>query len=56
MAKGIYTDLKLLAAGAGVGALICAAFVGQHDSHTCGIVGVIATVIAIAARHAAEDL
>lgn len=56
MARVIYTDIKLLAAGAGVGALVCAAFAGQPASHLCGLVALIAVAIAIAARQAAEGL
>lgn len=47
----IIIDLKLLATGAGIGALSCSAFVGVPDSsHVCGTVALVTLMVALSFR------
>lgn len=44
--KVVMTDLKLLAAGSGIGALICSTIAGV-TSHACGTVAIIAATVSL---------
>lgn len=50
--RHILADLKLLAAGVGIGALICAGLVGDPSDHVCGTVALVSVMVAVVFRFA----
>lgn len=47
----IITDFKLLAAGVGIGALICSTFVGAAAAQACGTIAISSAIVAAALRY-----